>query len=263
MNQADVASLSIWQFSIVYLLLLLVIAIMKKAKINKAKELIWATFRMTAQLVVVGLILTYVLQNPHPLFTILFLVGMTVFAIHRVISQNRHLNKRFKTIIAFSLGGSGLVIVVFFVCVVVRVSLFNPQYTIPLAGMIIANAMTGLNLGMKSFVTTMEADRVRIESLLNIGAKPSEILTPIVNNSLETALLPHMNRMLGMGIVSLPGMMTGQILSGTLPMTAILYQIAIMVAICAVVCISVFLSLYYGYRTLFNDRSQIAFPAPN
>jgi putative ABC transport system permease protein len=65
--------------------------------------------------------------------------------------------------------------------------------------------------------------------------------------------------MIGMGIISLPGMMTGQILSGTLPMTAILYQIAIIIAICAVTCLSVFCSLYFGYKTLYNKRRQIYF----
>ncbi|NMB08219.1 MAG: ABC transporter permease, partial [Tissierellia bacterium] len=68
-----------------------------------------------------------------------------------------------------------------------------------------------------------------------------------------------LNSMVGMGIVSLPGMMTGQILSGTLPTTAILYQIAIMIAICTAVCLSVFGSLYFGYRTLYNDRNQIEY----
>ena len=61
-----------------------------------------------------------------------------------------------------------------------------------------------------------------------------------------------------MGIISLPGMMTGQILSGTLPSTAILYQIAIMIAITTVTCLSVFCTLYFGHRTLYNDKNQIS-----
>ena len=71
--------------------------------------------------------------------------------------------------------------------------------------------------------------------------------------------MPTLNSMLGMGIVVLPGMMTGQILSGTAPTTAILYQITIMVAICACVCLCCFCSLYFGYRTLWNAQKQVAF----
>lgn len=95
-----------------------------------------------------------------------------------------------------------------------------------------------------------------MEALLNFGGKPDDILRPIVCQAIETALLPNLNSMVGMGIVSLPGMMTGQILSGTLPTTAILYQIAIMITITTAVCLSVFGSLYLGHRTLYNQNAQ-------
>jgi putative ABC transport system permease protein len=142
--------------------------------------------------------------------------------------------------------------------IVVGESIFNPQYTIPLAGMIIGNAMTGVTLGLKSFNDNIKNQRSRIEALLNLGVTPKKILLPYVNNALETALLPTLNNMLGMGIISLPGMMTGQILSGTQPTTAIMYQIAIMIAICTSVCLTVFCSLNFGYRTLYNKRNQIS-----
>jgi putative ABC transport system permease protein len=167
------------------------------------------------------------------------------------------INRRFKLAIVFSLSLSGLSIIIFFVAIVIGKSIFNPQYIIPISGMIIGNAMTGVTLGVKTFRESFESQRSRIETLLNIGVTPKRILMPFVNQALETALLPTMNSMLGMGIVSLPGMMTGQILSGTLPTTAILYQIAIMIAICTVVCLSVFGSLYLGYRTMYNSRNQI------
>ena len=117
--------------------------------------------------------------------------------------------------------------------------------------------MTGVSLGLRVFGESIKAQRSRIDSLLNIGATPQKILIPFVNRALETALLPTIYSMIGMGVVSLPGMMTGQILSGTLPMTSILYQIAIIIAICAVTCLSVFCTLYFGYRTLYNERLQM------
>jgi putative ABC transport system permease protein len=98
-----------------------------------------------------------------------------------------------------------------------------------------------------------------VETLLNLGVKPRKILLPFSQNALETALLPTLNNMVGMGIISLPGMMTGQILSGTPPTTAILYQIAIMIAIATVVCLATFSALNLGIRTLYNDRNQIDF----
>jgi putative ABC transport system permease protein len=182
---------------------------------------------------------------------------MTLFAVYRVLSQNSGINRNFKIAISLSLAGMGLIMVLFFIGVVVGINVFNPRYTIPISGMIIGNAMTGVSLALKTFTENCKAQKNKMETLLNLGVAPKKILMPFVNNSLETALLPTINTMLGMGIVSLPGMMTGQILSGTLPTTAILYQISIMITICTVVCLSVFSSLYFGYRTLYNQRNQI------
>ena len=253
----NVVKMQIWQFSLVYLLLIIVLIIMKKCKINQTKLLLVASARMTVQLIIAGLILTYIFKHPNPIFTVLYLLVMIAFAIHRVVSKNKTINRRFKVAIGISLAFSGLSIITFFIIVVVGQSMFNPQYVIPIGGMIMGNAMTGVTLGVKDFRESFEGQRARIDTLLNIGVSPQKILLPFVNKSLETALLPTMNSLLGMGIVSLPGMMTGQILSGTLPTTAILYQIAIMIAICSVVCLSVFGSLYLGYKTLYNTKNQI------
>ena len=251
--------LNIIQFSLVYLLLIIVIFIMKRSNINQTKLLIVSSFRMTVQLVLAGLVLTYILQFPSTIFTIIYLIAMIVFSIFYVLSKHKELNKKFKLAVALSLLSTGLFMVCFFVMVIVGIDILNPQYTIPLAGMIVGNSMTGVSLGLKIFKETTNSQKHRIESLLNLGVRPDKILNHIANSSLETAILPTINSMVGMGIVFLPGMMTGQILSGTLPLTSIMYQIAIMIAICATVCLAVFFSLYFGYKTLYNERNQIIY----
>ncbi|MCI5704598.1 MAG: ABC transporter permease [Pseudoflavonifractor sp.] len=252
-----IVKLNLLQFLLIYLLLLVVLAIMKKCKINQTKLLVVASMRMTAQLVLAGFVLTYIFKNPHPPFTVGYLVLMSGFSVYTVLSRNKDLNRRFKGVVALSLVTTGLAIVVFFITAVVKVNFFNPQYTIPISGMIMGNAMTGVSLGLKTFTQNIKTERGKIDTLINLGVTPQKILTPFVNTSLETALLPTLNSMLGMGVISLPGMMTGQILSGTLPTTAILYQIAIIIAITAVTCVSVFCSLFFGYRTLYNKRNQM------
>ncbi|MCL2842531.1 MAG: ABC transporter permease [Oscillospiraceae bacterium] len=253
----DIISLNIGQFALIYLLLLVVLSVMKKCRINQTKLLVVASVRMTVQLVLAGLILTYIFDNPHPVFTVLYILIMTGFACYMAIRRNKTINRNFKWIVAASLSASGIAIVCFFIMAVVGVSIFNPQYTIPISGMIMGNAMTGVSLGIKTFHENIHSQRARIDALVNMGVTPPRILTPFANQAIETALLPTLNSMLGMGIISLPGMMTGQILSGTLPMTAILYQIAIIIAISAVTCLSVFCALFFGYRTLYNKRNQI------
>ena len=252
-----VIALNIGQFSLIYLLLVVVLLIMKRCKINQSKLLMVASMRMTVQLVLAGLVLTFILENPHPSFTMMYILSMTGFAIYMVLKRNPDMNRNFKIITSVSLALSGIVIMCFFIIVIVGVSLFNPQYTIPISGMIMGNALNGASLGLKTFNENIISQRTKIDALINMGATPQKILTPFVNQALETALLPTLNSMLGMGIISLPGMMTGQILSGTLPMTAILYQIAIVISASAVTCLSVFCALHFGYKTLYNSRNQM------
>ena len=256
MNSA--VEISLINFSAIYLLLIIVGLVMKICKIGQTKLLIIASVRMTIQLVLAGYILMYLLDNPSPILIISYVLIMSTFAIHRILSVNKGLNKNFKRIIAMSIILSSVSIVSFFIVLVIRENIFNPQYTIPITGMILGNAMTGITLGVKAFMSKIKDSKLQIEVLLNQGATPKSILLPMVNTSIETALLPTINSMLGMGIVSLPGMMTGQILSGESPSTAILYQIAINICIATVVSLSVFLSLYLGYKTLYNKENQFS-----
>jgi len=242
------------QFSLIYLLLLIVLAIMHKAKIKRAKMVIIASVRMTVQLMLAGMILTMIFENPHPVYTWTYISIMTSFAIYRILSMNKHLNTRFKIIIAVSLACVAVFVLIYFVVFVVQQHIGNPQYIIPLGGMIIGNAMTGITLGLNNFNSQLRLANKRINTLLALGVHPQKIILPIVNSSLEAALLPTMNSMIGMGIIFIPGMMTGQLLSGTLPTTAIMYQIAIVIAICTVSSMTVFCSLYFGAATLYSKR---------
>lgn len=255
MNSETLAQIE--QFALIYLLLLVTMAIMRIARIHQSKTLVVASMKMTVQLVLAGLILTYIFDNPHPAFTLGYMLVMIVFSIHRVLSQNKSLNRRFKWVITLSMACSGVFIIFYYVCVAVGESFFNPQYVIPISGMVMGNTMTGVSLGVKTFRESLDGERAKINALLCFGAAPNTILLPFVRQAMETAMLPTINSMVGMGIVSLPGMMTGQILAGAVPTTAILYQIAIMIAICTVVCCACFGSLYFGSRTLYDNDTQI------
>ena len=166
--------LGIFQFSLIYLLLIIVLIIMKKSKVNQSRLLLVASLRMSVQLVIVGYILQYVFKNPNPLFTVIFLILMISFSIHRVIKGRKDLNNNFKIAIGASLTFSGLFVLIFFVTVVVGKSIFNPQYTIPLAGMIIGNAMTGVNIAIKTFMDDISKEKNKISTLLNLGVEPKD-----------------------------------------------------------------------------------------
>ena len=254
---AGVVQLQIWQFALIYLLLIIVIAIMKICHIDQIKLLAIGSIRMTVQLILAGLILTYIFETKYIILTLAYLVAMILFTLHRVYSKNKGLNKKFKLVIAGSVSFSGIMVLLFFTYLVIGQSVFNPQYSIPIFGMIMGNTMNGVTLGIKTFRESLNGKRTKINALLCAGASPDKILLPFAIQALETAMLPTMNSMVGMGIVALPGMMTGQILAGTLPTTAILYQIAIMIAIITVVTCSCFGSLYFGYKTMFDKKTMI------
>lgn len=123
--------------------------------------------------------------------------------------------------------------------------------------MIIGNSMTGIALGANRLCANMQDHREKIENSLMLGASPKLAAHEEVNDAFDSAILPTMNNMMTMGIVSLPGMMTGQMLSGTFPLTAIKYQIGIMLAIlgCTAVTVVVFVTL--GYKTFFTRHASL------
>ncbi len=249
-------NINLMNFSLVYLLLVGIAIIMKICKINHTKYLFIASFRMSVQLVLAGYILTYVFENPSALLVVGYVIIMTLFSIHRILQLNPNISSTFKWVIALAMSFSSISILVFFVVIVLNQNIFNPQHTIPICGMIIGNAMTGVSIGVQIFLRKVEEQTTQLEVLLNQGGHPKTILLPFVNEAIETALLPTINNMIGMGIVSLPGMMTGQILAGEQVSTAILYQIAITICIAAVTCLAIFIALYQGYKTLYNKDNQ-------
>lgn len=247
-------------FLLAYVLLLMVGAIMKACRIAQTRLLWLAGLRMSLQLVLAGFVLTWLFAHPHPLLTCAWLAVMTAFTIRTVLGRHPGLNPRFRFCVAVTLAACGLLSTFFFVTCITRQNALNPQYVIPLGGMLMGNAMTGLSLALKSFETALDGQRLRIVTLVNLGVRPQRILFPLVRTALETALLPTLNSMLGMGIVFLPGMMTGQILAGAAPATAILYQGSIMMAICATVCLTVLVALLWGYRSLWDADLCIRLP---
>ncbi len=254
-----VLDLTILQVGLAYLFVVLVLIIVRIRGIGREKELLLSSVRMTLQLVLVGYLLGTVFDNPHPLVTLGIVVLMVSFAIHTVLRKFKgKLSPELKKVIAASMGIGTLSCLAYFLFIVVRISpWYDPQYTIPIAGMLIGNSMTGISLGVKSLHDGMTLQRAEVEEALILGATPSDASRSIVNSTFDAAIMPTVNSMLGMGIVFLPGMMTGQILSGTSPVTAIAYQIAIMLGILGAVSLTVILMLQRGYRTYFNKQAQL------
>ncbi|RGC51384.1 ABC transporter permease [Absiella sp. AM29-15] len=259
MNNQTVMDLSILHLAIAYIFVLVLLVIFKSRGIRREKMILIATTRMTIQLTVMGYILMVVFQHPKWYISLLMLAVMLSFAMYNAMKRVRYeMSKELKHLMIISMAVGYLVTAVVFILFVLQVDpWFDPQYVIPISGMIIGNAMTGIALGANRLCTNMQDHHEEIENSLMLGATSKDASYEYVNDAFDSAILPTMNNMLTMGIVSLPGMMTGQILSGTFPLTAIKYQIGIMLAILGCTAITVVLFVTLGYRTFFNESDAL------
>jgi putative ABC transport system permease protein len=250
--------ITLWQLITAYLFIIILIFIVRFRKISREKEIIISSIRMTVQLVLVGYVLTYVFHHSHPIYTVVILLIMECFAIVNIFRRMKNpVSKPLKKVVAYSMFTGTVLSLIYFDFIVVHFTpWFEPRYFIPIGGMIIGNSMTGISLGLHSLLDGMKSKKALIESALMLGATPRMATHDVVNQAFDAAILPTINSMIGMGIVFLPGMMTGVILSGADPLVAIKYQIAIMLGITGAVSLSVILFLHFGYKTFFNKKAQ-------
>jgi putative ABC transport system permease protein len=165
---------------------------------------------------------------------------------------------RFYQIVSVSIFVGCGVTTFFFCQIVIGLSpWYDPRYLIPLAGMIIGNSMTGASLAAERLASEMKERRDEIETALCLGATARTASREIVQGAFRAALIPSINSMAAMGIVFLPGLMTGQILSGTEPILAVKYQIAIMCIISGAVAITSLLIISQGSRVYFSPAEQL------
>src|SRR5699024_8222507 len=261
-----------WRLVSAYIFVVIVLLIFQWRGISRKLKLTIATLRMTFQLVIAGYILSYLFDNPNPFLVVLVVLFMELFAIYTIFkSFDISMGKRLKVVIATSMFVGifisvistlivdlPLILLFYFHYVVLNVSTwFDHRYTIPIAGMMIGNAMTGVTLGVQSLLDNMIDNREKIEGSLMLGATPNKAVKPYVDRAFDSAVLPTINNMIGMGIVFLPGMMTGQILAGLSPTMAIKYQLAIMLGILGGVAMSVILFTQFAYRTFFTKDMQL------
>lgn len=251
--------LTLIQLATAYVFVVILLIIVRYRGISRERDILLASVRMTLQLVLIGYVLVYIFDAPRPLYTIIFVLLMEAFAIFNIFSRvKEEISPKLKKIIALSMMVGTLSSMMYFLFVVIRVTpWYNPRYFIPITGMLIGNSMTGISLGVSRLLSGINSNKNLIESALMLGASPKIAVKEIVDNAFDAAVLPTINSMLGMGIVFLPGMMTGQILAGLSPISAIKYQIAIMLGILGSVSLTVIIFTHLGYKTFFNKDSQL------
>lgn len=261
MSDNALIHLDLLQLVYAYALILLSISLARFRQIGQERQMLWASLRMVVQLLAVGYLLQLVFTVRSPLLVILILLTMTGFSLQIIGSRIKQRMPGFYRIMGSSIIiGCGGVTFYFCLLVVGYTPWYDPRYLIPLAGMIIGNSMNGASLAAERLAAEMQQRHDELETALCLGATARQAAEPILRIAYKAALIPTINTMAATGIVALPGMMTGQILSGTAPMLAVRYQIAIMCAITAAVAITAFLILLQGYRGYFTPADQLQRP---
>ncbi|MGM0471123.1 MAG: ABC transporter permease [Bacillota bacterium] len=255
----EIIDISILQLIAANIFILVLLYIVKRQQIGHEWEIIIANFRMTIQLILVGYLLTYIFSNPSFISSLIILFLMQGFAIQNIYSRvNSSLSLELKKIIAISIFVGTVITIFYFALIVINLKpWYQPHYFIPLSGMLIGNSMSGISLGLEGLINGIKDNRSMIENALMLGGKPELITKEITGRAFYQAILPTINSMMGMGIIFLPGMMTGQILAGATPFTAIKYQIAIMLGILGSVTLTTYIMIRLGIKTFFNERAQL------
>ena len=257
MTATDIIDISVWGLLIAYGMFGAVAALAHLKQMGIGRDMVWAMVRMSVQLVAAGVILEYVFEVRAWYLVLAILIYFIIMASRIVFGRVGYRSPSLRRNITISIAlGAGSVLSVFLLLITREDPLLDPRYAIPLGGMIIGNAMNGCALAYERFHASVQKEQRSIETLLGMGATYREASAPMVMESIKASFLPQILTMSAMGIVTLPGMMTGQILSGTLPLVAIKYQIAIMLAIVSSNAIVAYAILHLESRQVFNDRHQ-------
>ena len=249
----DIVDISLPSLAAGYLLLILPLAILLYQRVHILKDVTIAVIRMTVQLLFVGFYLQIVFRYNNASLNLLWILVMVTVADISILRGCKLSTKRFLLpVFAALLVGTGIPVLVFVRPILQRESWLDAQYVIPLAGMVLGNCLRADIIGLKNFYHAISVNRKAYHQSLAEGAKLSEALHPYFCDALQAALLPTISSMATIGLVALPGMMTGVILAGADPMTAIKYQIAIMIAIFTGTAVTVFSAIWLTIRSSFN-----------
>ncbi len=221
-----------------YLVLTVLFAVSYMEKLRIEKDIFVSYLRMSVQLFLAGFVLIYVFKIDNTIINVIIFLFMILFASRIVVDRSGVKIKNATLFIFLSIFISSVVVLVVLIFGIVHLHKLNARYFIPLAGMVIGNSMNSTAIGIERFFSKIKDNRSKIEDLMGLGATEEEAVSFVKGEALKAALLPTFASASGMGIVFLPGMMTGQILSGVDPTQAVYYQIVIVVAIGATVCLS-------------------------
>jgi putative ABC transport system permease protein len=250
--------LSVEQLVAASALVVCAIALLRALRVGNELDFVWGAARTVAQLLLVGYVLRWIFEvRALPWVALAFAVMLGAAA----WTASRRTARRIPGLLGLSglalALGSGLTTFAVTALIVRADPWWDPRYFLPLAGMIVGNAMNAAALAAERLQAEISGRRDQIEELLALGASPRQATADAVRTALRAALVPTVNAMLTVGLVSLPGMMTGQMIAGAEPTTAARYQIVVMFMLTSATTVSAIVLATLLYRRFFTAAWQL------
>ena len=230
-------------------------------QLRMERSLILASVRTIVQLLLVGLVLEWVFRLDR--WYVVLGVGclMTLIAGLTAASRNERRYPGIWLNTVISVWASAWIVTAFALFAVMRgiENWYAPQYAIPLLGMVLGNTLNGISVGLNTFTEALVTRREQVESLLALGATRWEAARAPAQHAVRTGMIPIINSMMVVGIVSLPGMMTGQLIAGMAPVEAVKYQVVIMFLIASATALGTVGVVLLSFLRLFNVDHQFLY----
>jgi len=241
-----------------YLLIAIPVVIFYHFKTGLIKDSLTAVGRMTLQLLVVGLYLELLFEYNNPWINSLWWFVMVLIAAFTIVRRAYLTLRYFLIPLIISLIISLALIDAYFLGIIIRLDyFFDARYFIPISGILLGNCLKTNILALNTFYQKLHQEKTRYRYYLANGASRSEALRPFMREALKTAFNPLIASITVIGLISLPGMMTGQILGGSSPEVAIKYQIMLMLTIFVATLLSVVLTITLANRFVFDSLGNM------
>ncbi|MBW3094749.1 iron export ABC transporter permease subunit FetB [Bifidobacterium sp. 64T4] len=219
--------------------------------------LLWSACRALLQLCAMGFIMSFVIRSGNPWFVMLLIAFMLVAAVQITLSRAKGVPKGLVGPVLLSLVITMLLMMSVVVELVIRPRpWFAPQLVVPLTGMLLGNTVSTLAVGLSRFFESMRERRDEVDTLLALGATAWEAARPSIVSSIRLGLMPTTASLASAGIVTVPGMMAGQIIAGGDPIDAAKYQFMVLASIAALTLLADGLIMTLVYRKCFTELDQ-------
>ena len=226
-------------------------------KLRLERDIVFAAVRAFVQLLAIGYVLKFIFARHEIIWTLGMILMMSLVGAWTSSRRAKGIPQPLNITILSMLGTVAISLLILWAFGIIPP---KPMFFIPVAGMVIGNAMNTLSIGLIRFRDGVDEGRERIEASLALGKPPSVAVAPIMRKSLRLSIIPRIDTVKVSGIIHLPGAMTGMILAGASPIQAVKFQIVIMYILLGTPVLAAYLSTKMAYKKFFNSAQQLIIP---